>query len=266
LAQLALGFAHKAGRTVLARKRQFGPLAVQRPFYPEGDVCHLYLLHPPGGVVGGDRVEIDLEVEGGARALVTAPGATKLYRSAGAYAIVQQRLKVARGGQLEWFPRESILFPGAKVRLSTRVELAGDARFIGWELQGLGRPVIGERFDAGVADLGFSVYRDGRPVLLDRLRVQGEQDLDGPCVLRGYPVCGTLIATGADSADLDAAREALSVQTDLPVGLTLVADMLIARGLGPTIEPLNRIFVTLWSILRPRLVGYDACPPRIWAT
>ena len=108
LARLELELDVRAGRTILQRKHQVGPLTVQRPFYPEGNVCHLYLLHPPGGVVGGDRLEIELIVASGAHALVTTPGAAKFYRSAGKAEIAQQCLKVAEGGLLEWFPRGTI--------------------------------------------------------------------------------------------------------------------------------------------------------------
>jgi urease accessory protein len=104
-ARLELGLAQWAGRTVLAHKRHFGPLTVQRPFYPEGGPCHIYLLHPPGGVVGGDRLEIAVEVGEGAHALITTPGATKFYRSAGPRAHQIQHLSVAGGGVLEWFPQ-----------------------------------------------------------------------------------------------------------------------------------------------------------------
>lgn len=266
LGRLELELAMRAGRTVLARKRQVGPLTVQRPFYPEGGVCHLYLLHPPGGVVGGDLLEIDLEVAAGAHALVTTPGAAKLYRSAGATAILQQRLKVAAGGVLEWFPQESILFPGARARTETSIELSGNARFIGWETYSLGRPVIGERFDAGVADLLFSLYRDGRPMLRDRLRVSEGRGLDGPSVLRGFPVAATIVATGVEPRDLAVVRESLPEGIGFPMGLTLIDDLLVARCLAPAVEPVNRIFRSLWGILRPRLSGRDACPPRIWAT
>lgn len=265
IASLDLGFEQRNARTVLASKRQRGPLTVQRPFYPEGGVCHVYLLHPPGGVVGGDRLEIAVGVAADARTLITTPGAAKFYRSAGARAIQRQTLRVADGGLLEWFPQENILFPGARLRTETNVELAGAAQFIGWELHSLGRPVIAERFTPGVADLGFSLWRDGRPLLRDRMRLSGERDLDGPSGLRGFPICGTFVATGADTRDLDAARAGLPEEADVPVGLTLIEDLLVARCLSSAVEPLNRIFVRFWSILRPRLLGRKPCPPRIWA-
>ncbi len=266
LGRLDLALEARFGRTVPARKRQVGPLTVQRPFYPEGGVCHLYLLHPPGGLVGGDRIELELEVATGASVLVTTPGATKFYRSTGVAAMVQQDLKVAAGGSLEWFPQENILFPGTQARARTSVELAGNARFIGWEIQSLGRPVIGERFDPGTADLGFNLHRNGRPLLRDRLRVSTGQDLDGPSSLRGFPVCGTFVATGAGPENLEAARAVLPDEKGFPIGVTLVEDLLVARCLAPGVESVSRIFRSLWGILRPQLMGRDACPPRIWST
>jgi urease accessory protein len=266
LASLQLGFERRGARTVLADKRQRGPLTVQRPFYPEGDVCHLYLLHPPGGVVGGDRIEIELNVAAGARTLVTTPGAAKFYRSAGPVAVQHQRLRVAGSGLLEWFPQENILFPGAKLSARTEIDLEADAGFIGWEIHSLGRPVIGERFETGAADLGLVLRRSGRPLLTERLRVLGDLDLDGASGLRGFPVSGTFAATGADSRALDAAREVLAQESGLTAGVTLVGDLLVARCLGTAVEPVHRIFVAQWSVLRPLSAGRAACPPRIWAT
>lgn len=265
-ASLDLGFEQRAGRTLLATKRQRGPLAVQRPFYPEGGVCHLYLLHPPGGVVGGDGLEIVAAVGAGAHALLTTPAATKFYRSAGALATQHQRLGVCDGGVLEWFPQDNILFPGAQVCLRTEVELSGTARFIGWEIHSLGRPANGERFDRGAADLGLSIRRDGRPLLMERLRLSTAADLEGASGLRGCPVSATLIASGANAEDLAAARGAAPIGAGVAIGITLVGDLLLARCLGPAVEPVMRIFGRLWGILRPRLLGREPCPPRIWAT
>ncbi len=265
-ASLELGLEQRGGRTILAAKRQCGPLTVQRPFYPEGEVCHLYILHPPGGVVGGDGLELDIEVGTRAHALVTTPGATKFYRSAGPLAVQRQRLRVRDGGILEWFPHEAILFPGARLQSRTRIELAGLARFVGWDITSLGRPVIGERFDAGRADLGLMVLRDGRPLLSERLRLSTAADLDGPSGLRGYPICATFIASGANSDDLSAAREYLRLPEDLAFAITLVNDVFVARALAGGAEAIHRIFTALWGILRPRLLGRAPCAPRIWAT
>jgi len=265
-AELLLCCEQRGGRTVLARKRQFGPLTLQRPFYPEESVCHLYLLHPPGGVVGGDSLAVDIDLESGTRALVTTPGATKFYRSAGADALVTQRLSVAAGAELEWFPQEAILFPGARVRSRTEVALQSDARFIGWEILSLGRPVIGERFDSGALHAGLSVSRDGRPLLMDRLRITLPRHLDGPSGLRGRPVTGTFVATGCDASALQVAREAAGSLADVLLGITLLDDLLVARCLAGTSEPVQRVFCGLWAALRPMLLGREACPPRIWAT
>lgn len=265
-ASLDLAFERRAARTVLAAKRQRGPLAVQRPFYPESGVCHLYLLHPPGGVVGGDSLDIAVLVASGAHTLITTPGAAKFYRSAGALATQEQHLRVAEGGLLEWFPQENILFSGARLRGRTSVELSGDGRFVGWEMQSLGRPVIGERFETGSADLGLRVLRAGRPLLLERLRLDSSSGLDGSSGLRGFPVTATLLASGANAADLEAARQGIAAPPGLPFGITLVDDLIVARCLSKAVEPVQRIFIALWGILRPRLIGRAACLPRIWAT
>ncbi len=265
-AHLELLIAARDGRSRVVGKQQLGPLTIQRAFYPEGTPCHLYLLHPPGGIVGGDRLDIEIQVAGGAHALVTAPGATKFYRSAGPLSRQSQRLRVAAGGILEWFPRDNIFFPGACCALDTRVELTGDARFIGWEIQCLGRPAIAERFHEGRAEIAFTLLRDGRPLLLERLRVEGESSLDGRAGLRSFPVCATLVMTGAGPETLNAARRRIDAALDYPIGATLVADLLLVRALAPAVEPVSQLFMGLWSDLRPGLLGLPASPPRIWAT
>jgi len=265
-AELDLRCERRNGRTLLAEKRQLGPLTLQRPFYPEDALCHLYLLHPPGGVVGGDSLSIALALGAGANALATTPGATKFYRSAGSDAVQGQRLTVAAGASLEWFPQEAILFPGARVRSRTEIALQSDAVFIGWEMLSLGRPVIGERFDDGALQFGLHLSRDGRPLLADLLRVTDPRHLDGPTGLRGWPASGTFIASGCDADLLQVARRAPITSAGLLLGMTLLDDLLVARCLAATIEPMQRVFCALWTLLRPRLLGRDACPPRIWST
>jgi urease accessory protein len=262
-ASIDLGFAPRAGRTALVWRRQRGPLAVQRPFYPEAELCHLYLLHPPGGVVGGDSLQIQAHVGQGGGALVTTPGATKFYTSGGAIAQQTQRLQVADGASLEWLPQENIIFPGADIRLLTRVELEPAARFIGWDCQCLGRPAIAERFDAGRVECRLAVSCRGRPLLLERLQVSAER-LQGAAGLRGRPVTATLLATPAGETELGLVRELIAGSPN--AGVSLLDELLLLRYLGDSTEQCRRLFVPVWTAIREAVIGRPACPPRIWAT
>ena len=264
-ASLDLEFARRNQRTVLARKRQYGPLTVQRSFYPEGDVCHLYLLHPPGGVAGGDRLEIQVTTSPESHALLTTPGAAKFYRSIGPTAYLTQQFHLA-GGCLEWLPQENIFFPGAQVQMHTEIDLGSGANYIGWEIHCLGRPVIGERFDYGQLISKTVVKRDGKPLLIDRLVIDSEHSLDGKATLRGLPVTATLIASAADDKALEAAREVNDATSSPDIGVTLVADILVCRYLGGSSEDARKRFIRIWQAIRPLLIRRPAVLPRIWAT
>lgn len=260
-AELRLRFARRRGRSLLAARQQSGPLLVQRPFHPEGDdVCHCYLIHPPAGIVGGDHLELAVEVEGEAQALLTTPAATRFYFSRGREACVAQEARVAAGAALEWLPQETLLFDGAHARLATRIHLEGNARFCGWEILAFGRPACAEVFRHGTIDFRFEIRRDGRPLLLERLRSAG-----APAGLHGHTACATFIATAASEAALARAR-AILAGCDALCGATLIGDTLVARGLASGCEPLKNAFAELWAGLRPLLSGHAAAPPRIWRT
>lgn len=262
-AELALDFTRRRERTVLASRRQHGPLTVQRPFYPEPDgVCHTYVLHPPAGLVGGDDLRMRFDLAAGSHGLITTPAATRWYWSPGIEARVDQHAIVADGATLEWLPQETLLFAGAHARLATRIELTGNARFLGWEILGLGRPACGEAFRDGRVDFRFEIARDGRPLLSERLR----GDADGLPGMRGHTACATLVATGADAATLDAVRETLAHGTDTLAAATLIGDLLVVRALAPRCEPLLATCNRAWGTLRPLVLGRVAVTPRIWHT
>lgn len=266
-AKLDLGFEKRAGKTVLANRSQFGPLSVQRPFYPEGDVCHLYLLHPPGGVVGGDELILNVGLTKQASALLTTPGATKFYRNTGTLATQVQTLTVAAESALEWFPQENIFFNQTHTQLVTRIELQADAAFMGWEINCYGRPAADELFEEGKIATQLEIVRDHVPVLLDKLAIHSERDINSPAGLNGYHCFGTFVATHVTPELLEKARAAIANMSDKqPIGLTLLDDILVARCLGEYAEQVSTALKLIWAALRSDILARDACHPRIWAT
>lgn len=266
-AKLDLDFAARDGRTVLAARRHVGPLAVQRPFYPEGTVCHVYVLHPPGGVVGGDELANHFRLAAGTHTVVTTPAATKFYRSNGESARQTQELHLM-DAVCEYLPQESILFAGSRVRLSTLVHLAGRSRFIGWEMTCFGRPASGETFARGLLRQTFELRHEGRPLFIGRFAVDGASAvvMQGRAGLGGYPVLGTLLAYPAAQEDAEVARRSVGERGNAMAGVTWVDGVLAIRGVAMRSDCLRDLFVTLWHALRPRLLGRPAAPPRVWAT
>ncbi|MEG1325015.1 MAG: urease accessory protein UreD, partial [Janthinobacterium sp.] len=162
-AQLRLGFALHDGVSRLVERTHSGPLRVQKPLYPEGDgVCHSIIIHPPGGVVGGDQLAVDVTVGEGAHALLTSPGAAKWYRANGHVSGQHLVLRAGRGAAIEWLPQESIFFDQACVRLRHEVELAADAGYIGCDIVCLGRSASGEMFNTGSIGQQVQIRRGGR--------------------------------------------------------------------------------------------------------
>jgi urease accessory protein len=259
-ARLSLSFARDEYRSVLAERSHEGPLVVQKPLYPEGDaVCHAIVVHPPGGIAGGDELALDVRAAQGSHALLTTPGAGKWYRSAGPRA--QQSLSFEVEGTLEWLPRETIVFDGAQASLECTVELRNDARYIGWEVLCLGRGGSGERFENGEIRLEQRISRDGRLLWLERGRIEGGgRIMSSSAGLAGRSVCGTMVAA-APVVDDNYRKEAPAC-----LALTVLPGVLIARYLGDSSEEAMRAFAALWSLLRPAIAGRVAVEPRIWRT
>lgn len=266
-ASLSLEFQGRADKTILARREHFGPLVVQKPFYPEGDVCHVYLLHPPGGVVGGDELKLNVSLSNKANTLITTPAAGKFYRSDGRIAFLNQTLTVAQDSVLEWLPQETILFSGCNVNMTTHVELNDKAAFIGWEMLCLGRPASGELFDRGIAQQKFEIWRNQKPLVIDRARLEGGSDmLHAMWGMQAYTVTGTLLATNVNKDVLDSVREQLVKNETGLFSATLIGDVLVVRALAHQAEHIRLQFIEVWQLLRPQLLNRKASVPRIWAT
>ena len=264
-AELELGYARFGDTTRPVMRRHLGPLRVQKHLYAEGpEVCQHIIVHPPGGIAGGDRLNISARVEQDAWAQITSPGAAKWYRATGP-AYQQLDLKVAAGATLEWLPQETIVYSAAQAELTTSIELEGDARLFYWDVVALGRPASGERFDRGHFQAHLDIRRDGRLLWHERQRIVGNDGLlDSPIGLDGNPVFATLLVTGEiDSQLLERCR---ALEHPVRGDLSQLPGLLVARCLASEALQARAWLIDLWRLLRPALLGREAVPPRIWNT
>lgn len=265
-AQLDLQLIAGADRTRMQPLRRFGPLSVQRAFYPEHDCCHVYLLHPPGGVVGGDHLELNIQSDAKSHALITAPGANKFYQSAGDFAQFNQHLKLDQDASLEFLPHENIYFPGARVNAATRIDAHPDSRLFFWEKHCFGLPASQQLFNEGYITNQLQLRIDNQLILNEKQRIDAGE-IESSAGLRGYAVAASLViaAPGLDQRMVQICR-------DLPVtqgyaGVTQPDDrFIVIRYLGPDTQTLNRFFIALWEQCRSLVMQREPCHPRIWNT
>lgn len=264
-AELELAYARAGQSTRPITRRHLGPLRVQKHLYAEGpEVCQHIVVHPPGGIAGGDTLQLRIHADTDSWAQLTSPGAAKWYRAASA-ARQDLSITVAPGATLEWLPQETIVFSGAQAELSTRIDLAEDARLFYWDIVALGRPASAERFDDGHFAAALDIRLDGRRLWHERQRVIGGDGLlDSPIGLAGHPVMATLIASGQIDAALLEECRALSCRGR--GNLTQLPGLVVARCLADEALDARAWLVELWRRLRPALLGREAVPPRIWST
>lgn len=266
-ARLALGYRREADRSVLIRREHEGPLAVQKSLYPEGGICHNFVLHPPAGVAGGDELDIRVHLDEAAHAVLSTPGAGKWYRSAGTLAQQRLHFELNRGAMLEWLPQETILYSGAQAALHTRIDLASEAVYLGWEITCLGRPASGEVFAAGTMKQYTEIYAGDRLLWNEQGSVSGSDPLFNSAVgLRGCSINATMIAAGKTvTPDLLTALRVLH-RDDALLAVTALDNVLLLRHLGHSAQAARELFAACRQTLRPWLCGIDAQSLRIWRT
>jgi len=265
--QLDLRFGYQNGTTQILSSRAQAPLKLQRPFYPEGNtICHSVILHTAGGIVGGDRLSLNLQLEPHAQALITTPAATKVYRSNQIEAQQSVHIQVAEAACLEWLPQEAIIFNQAYYRQDLRVDLAEGASWLGWEITRFGRSARGERFLAGEWRSHTEVWQGNYPLWIDRQWLLGSaatlQNLHG---LAGHSVVGTFAWVG-QTVQPDLVNQARQAWTggSADVGVSRLTKGLVCRYRGDSTTAARKWFSTVWQHIRQDYLKRDRCIPRVW--
>ena len=271
-ASLQLDYTLEGTRTV-ARHAHNGPLHILQSLYPEGDaVCHNVLVHPPGGLVGGDTLDITATVGPGAHGLVTTPGATRFYRSTGELALQRTHLTLAEGARLEWLPLEALCYNACNAENHLTLNLAPGAECMGWDVTALGLPHAGQPFETGrfvqhIEAPGRWLER-GVINAADHRLLESPQGLAGHrCMASLFFVVGTPLERARRDTALDAARAVMDAHAlKASAGATSPnGQVLVVRALAPQVEPAMQLLQQVRAAWRAALWQLCAEPPRIWS-
>lgn len=247
--------------------QHLGPLRIQKALYPEGaSTCHAIIVHPPGGIAGGDRLEVLINSQPGSHGLVTTPSAAKWY-GANASLEASQLIDIDLQGAFEWLPQETIVFNRARVRSDLDIRVGEHGAMLGWDHLIFGRHASGESFAEGHFRQSLKIQIDGQLIWHDRLALVGDDALfASPIGLRGHYSCATLLAIlPASKTFTEATVQALREHSTQLAWTILHPRLLVVRLLAEPRE-LKFLLQDAWAQLRPVVLGLPAVAPRLWAT
>lgn len=266
---LSFTFVNQKGKTVVKDKQHFGPLVLQRPYYQELNRPTVLIIHPPGGVVGGDELEVNVYFKPEANGLVSTPAATKFYRSQGRLAKQTQTIHVSEYTEMEWLPQETLFFDHSNVdnRLIIRLDSPNN-KLIAWDIVGLGRPTRGEGFASGVLTQSLEFWIENQLIFVDRLKLsQDSMLLDSISGLDAHVLYASALFYCEDSTIQKGLLEKLQVMSSSArFGVTKIKNLIVLRALATELDELKTLLFDAWKIARPDILKVPVLKPRIWNT
>jgi urease accessory protein len=267
--KIKLIYAQRTKTTELIYNYAQSPLKIQRAFYPEDHkICHSVILHTAGGIVGGDRLDFDINLQADSQALITTASAGKIYRSHDKIAVQNVNMQVDKGAYLEWLPQENIIFNGAIYTQNMRIELSENSHYLGWEINRFGRTARGEKFMQGSWRSHTEIWQNDQPLWIDRQGLQGGEDIiNSPNGLAGKAIIANLVFVGAN-IDKDLVQKARNLWLGDPteIGVTRLTSGLLCRYRGNSSHTVRMWFMAVWHLLRYNYFNLSPIVPRIWPT
>jgi len=266
---LSFSLVPSAERTVVKDKRHYGPLVLQRPYYQEINRPSILIIHPPGGIAGGDILETSIDVKQNAKGLISTPAATKFYRSNGATASQIQSIQMQGQSELEWLPQETLFFNQSysKNRIVFNLQ-SKQNKLIAWDIVGLGRPFSGEFFKQGQLFQSLELYLENELVFVDRLRIDPTTELlKGKAGFNEQTLFATALIYSDDDKAIEQAMSLLQQQEwSISLGVTQLDNLIVLRALDDDLDKIKEALYQAWCLVRPSILGLPVIKPRIWNT
>jgi urease accessory protein len=283
LASLELQLGYSPYGTQLTKTKRCGPLTIQKAFYPEGSDCaHLYLLHPPAGIVSGDELQVRIDVQQDAHTLVTTPGANRFYRARTDLSIGDPlqtqvtQINLEAGAKCEHFPLETLVYNQANGVNNVAVRLQKTSVYCGWDMTCLGLPSSNENFTEGRFTQLNTLYCDDILLYHDKVLIEPESNIQHHAAgLAGNTVFGTFLAYASDEKVSREQRLLLIEQlraivhendANSLISITDIRQLLVIRYLGQQAHQCKSLFIELWKLIRPLYIEKQGVQPRIWFT
>jgi urease accessory protein len=256
------------GPAVLTELYQRAPCRVLFPATEADEPVQAVLLTTSGGLTGGDRTRVAIDIGAGAQATVTTQAAERIYRAlpSDGDARVQVEMRVNAGAWAEWLPQETIVFEGSRLRRLFTADLAPSGRLLAVESLVFGRTAMGERFDTGLLHDAWRISRAGKLLWADALHLEGDirKSREAPFGFGTSVACATVLYVGADAPQQLAVVRQLLEHCKVACGATSLDGIMVARIMADDAVAMRATMMTLIAGIRHAVASFPARLPRVW--
>lgn len=256
---LKLVVAHTDSGSAAEDIAESGPLRVRFPRVRE-ERLEAILINTAGGIVGGDKLEFQIEAREDASLSITSQAAEKIYRSNGLTSRISVSLKAESGSELFWLPQETILFDRARVEREIEADVSSEGSLSICEAVVFGRDAMGEKVSRGLLRDRWRIHRDRKLIFADALTLDGDikSTLNRRAAMNGKIAMATMVCVSKDAMSrLDAVREVL-IGEGMEAGASAFEGMLVARILAED-------SIALRSAVLSALEAAGTPPPRAYS-